>query len=201
MPSDLRRYWRDPGFWRWWWQSRVSGDAKVAIAIVVAAAVAMTGYLGAHGLAATQEAASFTTQRVVTVVRKAPTKTPSPDVVTNVRTVTQRGETEAVTVRREGRTVVIRPPGQTVTASGRVEERVVTNARTDTVVRTETANRPTTVTTPGPTETVTHEVTQPTRTVTQTRTDTVTVTEPVTVTEEVTVTDEVTVTTTETRPK
>jgi len=205
MPTDIRRYWRDPGFWRWWWQSRVSGQAKVALAVIVTAVLAIAGYLGAQGLAATEEAATIsTTQRVITVVRTTQTKrihsgTPSPDVVTNVRTVTQPGETHAVTVRRAGRTVVlrrpgetvvVRRPGETVTTRGRVERHVVTNARTDTVVRTETANRPTTVTTPGSTETVTQEVTQPARTVTQTttqtRTDTVTVTQPVTVTAVVT---------------
>ena len=104
-----------------------------------------------------------------------------------------------MTVREDGRTVVVRAPGETVTEAltvrGRVQERVVTDARTATVVQTETMDRPTTVTTPGATETVTtpgttetvtREVTQPVRTVTETVTETdalVIVTVTVTVTE------------------
>jgi hypothetical protein len=188
MRSGMRTYWRDPGFWRWWWENRVSDGAKGAIAVMVVAALGIGGFVVGHGLAAPPEAATFTTERVLTVVRKTRVNAP-PEVVTKSQTVTQPGETDAVTVRRDGRTVVLRAPGETVTARGPVEQRVVTNARTDTVVRTETANRLTTVTTPGTTETVTREVTQPARTVTETNTKEVTVTEQVTVTEVVTVTE------------
>jgi hypothetical protein len=227
MRSDMRKYWRDPGYWRWWlrtvvipgywrswWEDRVSGETKVAIAVVAAVAFGIAGYLSADRLAATEDAAMVTTRRVVTVVRKTGTFAP-PEVVTKPQTTTQPGETDVVTVRRDGRRVVVRVPGATVTEAltvrGPVEQRVVTNARTDTVVRTERADRlttvtapgttgtvtrdvtqparVTTVTTPGTTETVTREVTQPARTVTET--NAVTVTDEVTITEEVTVTETV----------
>jgi hypothetical protein len=197
----MRNYWRDPAYWRWLWQARVSGDTKGAIALLVAVGFAIAGYLSAERLAATDEAATFTTQRVVTVVRKTRVNAP-PEVVTKAQTVTQPGDTDVVTVRRDGRTVVLRAPGETVTEArtvrGPVQQRVLTNARTDTVVLTETTDRLTTVTTPGTTETVTREVTQPARTVTET--NGVTVKEEVTVTEEATVTEteEITVTVTET---
>jgi hypothetical protein len=193
MRSDIRKYWRDPRFWRWWWEDRVSGQAKGAIAVMVAVAFGIAGYLSAERLAATEEAATFTTQRVVTVAGKTGAYAP-PEVVTKSQTVTQPGETDVVTVRRDGRTVVRRVPGETVTVRGPVEQRMVTNVRTDTVVRTETADRvrivttpPTTETMPGTTETVTREVTQPARTVTETKTEEVTVTKEVTVTVTVTV--------------
>jgi hypothetical protein len=190
----MRDHWRDPNYWVWWWQRRVSGQTKGAIALMVAVAFGIGGYLTADQLAATQEAATFTTQRVVTVLRKTRTNAP-PEVVTKSQTTTHPGETDVLTVRREGRTVVVRAPRETVTevrtVRGPVHERVVTDARIETVVQTETIDRPTTVTTPGTTETVTtpgatktvtSEVTQP---VTVTETDRVVV---VTVTEVVTVT-------------
>jgi hypothetical protein len=201
MRSGMRDYWRDPGFWQWWWQSRVSGEAKVAIAVMLAAALAIGGYVTGHGLASTQDAASFTTQRVVTIVRKTRGNAPQsdvpasrrpPEVVTLVRTTTQPGGTDVVTVRRAGRAVVVPGPGETViearTVRGPVQQRVVTNARTDTVVRTETTDRLTTVTTPGPTQTVTRATTQ---TVTHDTTQTVTREKEVTVTETVTETETV----------
>lgn len=183
MRSYLRTYWRDPGYWRWLWRERVSGQAKGAIAVVVAVAFGIAGYLSAERLAPPEEAATFTTQRIVTVVRKTGAYTP-PAVVTT--TATQSGETDVVTVRRDGRTVVVRMPGETVTEAltvrGPVQEREVTDTRTNTVLRTETVDRLRTVTTPGMTETVTREVTEPARTVTATVTEEVTVTAVVTVT-------------------
>jgi hypothetical protein len=227
MFSDMRNYWRDPGFWRWWWREcvsvwwweRVSGATKVALAMIVAVAFGIAGYLSAERLAATQEAATFTTQRVVTVVRKTRATAPElgvpasrrpPEVVTMVQMTTQPGGTEVVTVRRAGRAVVVRAPGETVTEArtvrGSVQQRVVTNARTATVVRTETTDRPTTVTTPGPTQTVTRESTQTvtresTQTVTRESTQTVTRESTQTVTREKEVTVTETVTETETVKK
>jgi hypothetical protein len=163
---------------------------------MVAVAFGIAGYLSADRLTAPQEAATFTTQRVVTIVRTTRASAP-PEVLTKSLTTTRPGETDVVTVRRDGRRVVVRAPGETVTEAltvrGPVQQRTVTNARTDTVVQTETTERLTTVTTPGTTETVTREVTQPAQTVTETKE--VTITEPfiiVTVTEEVTVTETVT---------
>jgi hypothetical protein len=188
MRSDIRKYWRDPRFWRWWWGERVSGDMKAFVAVIGALACGIAGLLGGAALAATDEAATSTTQRVVTVARKTG-PFPPPKVVTKSQTVTQPRETDVVTVQRHGGTVVRRASGETVTVRGPVEQRVVTNARTNTVVRTETADRvrnvtspPTTETLSGRTETVTRDVTQPARTVTETKTEEVTVAEAVTVT-------------------
>jgi hypothetical protein len=211
MRSDIRKYWRDPRFWRWWWEERVSGATKGFIAVVCALACAFAGLLGARSLAASEEAATFTTQRVVTVAGKTGAYAP-PEVVTKFQTVTQPGETDVVTVRRDGRTVIRRAPGETVTVSGPVEERVVTkDGPTHTVVRTKKVRGKivtTTETLPGTTQTLpgkNETVTSPgatetvTRVVTQTQPAS-TVTDKVTVTQEVTVTDEVTVTVTVTVP-
>lgn len=186
MRSELRTHWRDPGYWRWLWDSRVSGDTKGAIALLVAVAFGIGGYLAAHSLAATRDAATIVTERPVTVVRTTRATAP-PQVVTRSRTVTRTGETDVVTVRRDGRTVVVPAPGETVTVRRPGEQRIVTDPRTDTVVRTETS--------PATTETVTAQVPGPTQTVTQT--SEVTVTDEVTVTEEVTEVVTVTVTVTE----
>lgn len=194
----MRNYWRDPGYWQWWWRNRVSGTTKGAILVWVAALIAFAGFASAWRLTEEPSAQVSTTERVFKVVRKV-----KGGVVTDVQTVTGTvsapAETELVTVRRNGRTVVIRRPAQTVTDTdtvrGRVRERVLTDTRTNTVVQTNTVDRPTTVTntvdrpttvtTPGETETVTHEVTQPASTVTETETDALVI---VTVTETVTVT-------------
>jgi hypothetical protein len=189
MGSDLRKYWRDPGYWRWLWETRVDSSSKVALVVVLAALSAFAGFASAGRLTEESSVEFLTTERELTVVRKV-----KGGVVTDVQTVTGTvsapAETELVTVRRNGRTLVIRRPSVTVTDTdtvrGRVRERVVTDTRTDTVVQTNTVNRPTTTTVtatgPGRTDTVT--VPGPTRTETETET----VTEEVTETETVTVT-------------
>jgi hypothetical protein len=206
----MREYWRDPGFWRWWWRERADDDVKLAVVMVGAVLLLIAGFLSGDWLTSTRAAdATFTTQRVVTVVRKTRATAPQlgvpasrrpPEVVTLVQTTTQPGGTDVVTLRRAGRAGVVRAPGETVTEArtvrGPVQQRIVTNARTDTVVRTETTDRPTTVTTPGPTQTVTRESTQTvtresTQTVTRESTQTVTREKEVTVTETVTETETV----------
>ena len=76
------------------WLYRVSGQTKGAIAAMVAVALGIAGYLSADRIAATEEAATFTKQRIVTVVRTTRANAP-PQVVTRSQTVTQRGEAEA----------------------------------------------------------------------------------------------------------
>ena len=209
MRSDMRTYWRRPGYWRWWWEEVVSSQTKWGLAALAAIAFGILGYGSAERLTASEQAATFTTERVVTVVRKSSANAPRldarapprpPETVTVLKS--RQGEAKVVTVRRDGRIVVIRKPGKTVeravTVAGPVQERVVTRPLTDTVVRTETAERLTTVTTPGATATVTREVTLPAHTVTQT--NEATVTQEVTVTNAVTVIEEVTVTETVKKP-
>ena len=186
--------WRNLRFWRWWWEERVSGQGKAAIAVTFAVALGIGGYLTAQRASA-QEATTAATQRVITVVTKARANAPRA-VVTKLQTVTQPGMTKVVTVRRRGRTVVVRAPAETVTTRGPIERREVTNAHADTVVRTKTSPGTTeTVTRDGTqpprtvtTATVTRDVTQPPGTVTETNTKEITATQEVTVTEEVTVT-------------
>lgn len=193
---------------------------KYGLIGMLAIGCAIAGYLSADQLGGTQEATTFTTQRVITVVRttrvgalRPPLSQRPPQVVTLTTTgpaltttTTEPGETDVATVRQD-RTVVVREPGETVTKAvtvrGPVQERVVTDRRVDEVVRTETVDRlrtvtrpgtTETVTRPGRTETVTREVTQPARTVTETLTREVPVTKEVTVTDKTTVTNVVTVT-------
>ena len=206
----MRDDWRDPGYWRWWWQDRVSGSTKFALFAALAILLAVAGFASAGRLSEERSAQVVTTERVVTVMRKV-----NGGVVTEVQTVTgtvTARETELVTVRRNGRTVVIRRPAETVTDTDRVRgpvrTRTETDVRTKTQTETSTVDRPTTVTNtvdrpttvtetgPGRTETVTEtrDVPGPTHTVTETETNETTVTEEVTVTETVTETETVTVT-------
>src|SRR5262245_24003838 len=148
MAAGIRRHWRDVSYWPSWWRNDVSGEAKTATAILLAAATFLGGFLVAARLTDTQETQSLTTERVFTIR----SRNGAPTVVTE--TVRRPGKTRAVTVQRDGRTVVVSGPGETETVSGPVQKSVVTSRRTDTVVRTETANRSTTVTTPGSTSTV-----------------------------------------------
>jgi hypothetical protein len=79
MRSDLESYWRDPGYWRWVWRThianaRLSAETKSCIALFVAVACAIVGYLSAGWLAPTDEKALVTTLRAVTVVRTVPAK-------------------------------------------------------------------------------------------------------------------------------
>src|SRR5262245_47176588 len=113
MRDDMREYWREPDFWRWWWDNRMNRHVKAAIVVLVAFACATTGFLTAQRLTGTQEAKALTTRRVVTVVRRTPVDVPrnvvtKPKVVTTLQTVTESGEERLVTVRRDGRTKVVR---------------------------------------------------------------------------------------------
>jgi len=207
--SDMRSHWHRPGYWRWWWQEVVRDHTKRGLIAMLALGFPIAGFLSADQLVGTQEATTFTTQRVITVVRTTtgPALTTTGPALTTTTTgpaltttTTEPGETDLVTVRQD-RTVVVREPGETVTKAvtvrGPVQERVVTDRRVDEVVRTETVDRLRNVTRPGRTETVTREVTQPARTVEVTqpaRTVTETLTREVPVTKEVTVTDKTTVT-------
>lgn len=82
MGSQLRNYWRNPGYWRWVWRKRMSAGAKGAIVAVVAVSSAIAGYLSADWLYPAQERAAVTTQRVVTVVRTMPANA-APQVATS----------------------------------------------------------------------------------------------------------------------
>ena len=137
---------------------------KHALIGMLAIGCTIAGYLSADRLVKTQEATTFTTHRVITVVRttrvgasRLPPSQRPPQVVTMTTTepaltTTEPNETDLVTVRQD-RTVVDREPGETVTKAvtvrGPVQERVVTNRRVDEVVRTETVDRLRTVTRPG----------------------------------------------------
>jgi hypothetical protein len=195
----VKEHWRDPGYWRWLWESRVSRDTKGMLVALLCISLAIGGYLSAGQLNDEPEVAAITSERLVKVVRRTPGGMTT-EVVTETDLVTRsRTETDLVTVVRDGETVV--RPGRTLRET--VRGKVVTRQVTDTAVRTNTVDRPTTttvtgpevtVTGPGQTTTVTRDVPGPERTVTETETTTETralivhtVTE--TETETVTVTD------------
>ena len=79
MRSDMRTYWRSPDYWRWWWQEVVRSEAKWGLAALAAIVFGILGYVSAERLSPTQQAATFTTERVVTVVRKGSGMVSGPD--------------------------------------------------------------------------------------------------------------------------
>lgn len=219
MRPETRHYWRDPGYWRWWFRTRIPTETKVVLGLLLATVIVVSGFVSAGKLDGRQ-----VSSQVVTVVRTTRVAGKPPRVVTEVRTLSQPAETTVMT--RDGPNVVVLRPGKTVTQSRTVRDPAAERVVIDTVTRTRETIR--TVTTPGSTrpgpvlrvvtapgttvttrggtetETVVREVTLPANTITETearRTVTNEVTNevtqpPVTVTEtnEVTITEQVTVT-------
>lgn len=192
----MRQYWRDPEFWRWWWENRVGREVKVLLLVMVLGVFAAGGYALAAE-ASKEPTVVLGTERVLTVVRSKDGKTVT-NVLTEMDTTTRSStetETDLVTLTRDGEAVVIQRPGSTVTDTNtrtvRGPTKVVTDTRTvdrsttvtNTVDRTTTQTQTNTVTGPGQTVTNTTTVPGPTSTVTET--DEVTVTETETVTETV----------------
>jgi hypothetical protein len=218
MRPETRNHWREPGYWRWWFRTRIPTETKVVLGLLVAIVVLASGFLSAGKLDGRE-----VSSQVVTVVRTTRVAGKPPRVVTEVRTISEPAETTVVTRQRGARKVVVLAPGETVIQSRTVRGpgRVVTQELTNTVTRTRdrvrtvvgpgsTVQGPervvttpgTTVTAPGRTETqtISREVTLPAKTITETapaKTVTTEVTQPpetVTETTEVTITEEVTVT-------
>lgn len=211
----MKEHWRDPGYWRWLWRTRVQRMAKPAIAVTIIAGMGLAGYITANYLGKTHEVSLITSEHLVTLVRKSPGGVTT-EVVTETDIRIRPGETitdsALQTVVRDGETVVIRRPGQTLTET--VGGKVVTREVTETALRTNTVDRPTTttvketvagpqvtVTGPGQTTTETRDVPGPERTATETETETETETRTETETQTETETETETETVTVTEPK
>jgi hypothetical protein len=96
MRSDLRNYWRHPGYWQWWWEHRVSGEDKAGIAAMVAVAFGIAGFLSAEQLDAAREAVTVTT-RDVTVVPSTRTSA-LPQIGTKSQATTQPVDVDVLSV-------------------------------------------------------------------------------------------------------
>src|SRR3954452_23380038 len=143
----FRRYWQDPGFWKWWWRNRVSDDARRGAGLLGVVLLLVGGWLAADRLTsagAETGASSYvletTVGRVVTVreegklvrkrgavIRRLLVRFPS-----RMQTET-RYQTQLVTVG--GETRVVRQP--VVRYVARVRDRLLNvNGRTSTVSET-----------------------------------------------------------------
>src|SRR3954451_5464153 len=144
----FRRYWQDPGFWKWWWRNRVSDDARRGAGLLGVVLLLVGGWLAADRLTsagAETGASSYvletTVERVVNareegklvrkhvpVVRRVLVRVPS-----RVKAETKH-QTQLVTVVG-GETRVVRQP--VVRYVPRIRDRLVTvNGRTSTVSET-----------------------------------------------------------------
>lgn len=176
MWRDLRDNWRDRRYWRWWWTQFLSGEAKLFLALLLALAVALAGFLSAEAMSSGSESSLTVSQGVVavqrTMVRRIVSVRTLP--VPDGRTVYVPGAATTVT-----HVITVRAPGK---------DKVVTRSQVVTVLRQTTVSQPVTVTVeaapvtatvtrdvPGPTVTLTttspsvtviREVTAPVRTVT-----------------------------------
>jgi hypothetical protein len=207
----FRTNWRDPRFWKWWWQHRVTLGTRIAVGALLLALLVVGGWFGSVYLTTASAGGSAdsyvletTIKRVVTVREKGKVIR---KVVPQVRRVVvpsleTRYDTKVVTVKGERR--IVRQP--VIRYVPRVRDRLVTvKGRTRTVSETRLVPT-TTVRMRTQTATATVEYTV-TATQTQTRTNERTVTNTDTryrtTTETRTVTETsppVTVTTTETVP-
>ena len=174
MRGDFRRYWRDPDYWRYLWEDRLSGGAKAAMAVMACVAAFFGGLWASGTLSPDLEPVTLVKERLLTVTREVDGETITQVTAVPVRTITEEGETRLQTVVRDGETVV-----ETITDTVRLQGKVVTDTRTltdtDTVVKTrterdtstqtqtETVDRPTTLTETQTLDRVTTETRDPQR--------------------------------------
>jgi hypothetical protein len=179
----FRRHWNDPGFWKWWWQHRLSAGARNGAGVGLVVLLLAGGWLAADHLTSAGAGTGTeayvlqtTVERLVTVREEGKLVRRRVPVVKRVLVrppsslqAETRYQTELVTVA--GTTRVVKQP--VVRYVPRVEDRLVTvNGRTTTVSETRLVPT-TTVRTRTQTAVVTAERTV-TATLTQTEAQTVT---------------------------
>ena len=214
----IREHWREPRFWRWFWDNRTSLGTKVALSLCAAAAFLVGGYFAADSLGTASAGVSAATYE--TTIQVPVTVTLHGKVVVRripvVRRILVHGHT-AVETRYD--TQVITTPGQVrlvhekvvkyvpvirrhvVTVNGKTHTTIETKLVPVTTIRTQTltnqvTNQVTNLVTNQETVVTTVTIVN-NRTVTETQTSTVVETQtlpPITVTETVpsTVTETIT---------
>jgi hypothetical protein len=136
-----RKHWREPDFWRWYWQTRVRFEAKALLSLVLLAAILGGGWVAADRLssagAATSQTQTFsyetTIQKVVTVREKGKLVRKVVPVVQRLFLTTTALRTNVVTVAGGVETV----KNQVVVSVPVVSTKVIsTNGKSRTVVTT-----------------------------------------------------------------
>ena len=88
----FREYWKDAGFWRWWWRSHVGVGTKIALVLALVALLLVGGYLASARLtgasAATDGKGTYILQ--TTVTRIVTTKVHGRTVVKRIPVVVRR---------------------------------------------------------------------------------------------------------------
>jgi hypothetical protein len=128
----VRRHWREPEFWRWWWRTGAPGGVRIGTMLVLLGVLLAAGLLAAGRLSASNG------------------KTPLPETVRVVTTVES-----VVTVHEQGKVV-----RKIVPVVKRVYRKPRTVVRATTAFQTRTVYVTVPYTTPGLTRTVTRTFVQ-----------------------------------------
>ncbi len=206
----FRTNWRDPRFWRWWWHERVTFESRIAVYVLLFAALLGGGLFAADRLAsAGAEVAPSTPILIETTVERSVTVRERGKVIRKLVPVVKRIRVKSRPVVETRTAVALRTvttPGgvhvvrrvtyvpvvhkQVVTVAGKTRtvsvKRYVPTVETRTQTRMQTLTQLQTVTNAGPGTTVTTE--GPTRTVESTPPSRTVQLPPVTTTQLVTVT-------------
>jgi hypothetical protein len=199
----FRRNWRNPGFWKWWWQYHVGAGTRIAVGALLLALVVVGGWFASVYLTTADAGGKADSYVLETTVRRVVTVHEKGKVIRRVVPLVRRVVVSSLETRYGTRLVTVGGttrvvPQPVIRYVPRVRDRVVTvSGGTRTVSETRLVPT-TTVRTRTQTAIVTAERTV-TATQVETRTDerTVTVSDTQTFTE---TSPPVTVTTTETLP-
>ena len=75
MRGDFWRYWRDPDYWRYLWDDRLSGEAKAGLTVMACVAAFFGGLWSSGQLSPDLEPVTLVKERLLTVTHKVDGKT------------------------------------------------------------------------------------------------------------------------------
>ena len=159
--SMVRRHWREPAFWRWWWTTRASRGVRVGAALVLLGLLLAGGVFAAARLTSANAGVREVVVTYVTTVRRTVTVKQRPKVVRKLVPVVRRVAGKSTTVTRTQtqtqtlpltqvqtvyRTVPVSVPGKATTVHDTVVHQVTVTVQKPQVVIVKTVTEHDTVT-------------------------------------------------------